>query len=130
MLLSSHLLGEIEQTATHIGIVNEGRLVLEGELSRLKAEVAPEIGLRVGDPARAARVLQDHGLTLSQDAEGLLARLRPGDDGDATTAAVNRALIEAGVPVFAIGPRARSLEGIYRSVSDGASSQTRTPETV
>ena len=31
VLLSSHLLGEIEQTATHIGIVNEGRLVLEGE---------------------------------------------------------------------------------------------------
>ncbi len=128
VLLSSHLLGEIEHTATHIGIVNEGRLVLEGELARLKAELAPEIGLRVGDPARAARVLKDHDLTLSEDAEGMVARLRPGADHDATTAAVNKALIEAGVPVFAIGPRSRSLEGIYRSVSDGAA-QTRNPET-
>lgn len=126
VLLSSHLLGEIEQTATHIGIVNQGRLVLEGELARLKADLAPEIGLRVGDPARAAKVLKAHDLTLSQDAEGMVARLRPGADHDATTAAVNRALIEAGVEVFAIGPRARSLEGIYRAVSDGA----RTPETV
>lgn len=47
VLLSSHLLGEIEQTATHIGIVHDGRLVLEGELAVLKADLAPEIGLRV-----------------------------------------------------------------------------------
>ena len=126
VLLSSHLLGEIEQTATHIGIVHEGRLVLEGELARLKADLAPEIGLRVGDAARAARVLNDHDLTLSEDADGMIVRLRSGADHDATTAAVNRALVEAGVEVFAIGPRARSLEGIYRSVSDGALN----PETV
>ena len=129
VLLSSHLLGEIEQTATHVGIVSDGRLVLEGELARLKAELAPEIGLRVCDPARAAQVLKAHDLTLSEDAEGMVARLRPVADHDATTAAVNKALIEAGVSVFAIGPRARSLEGIYRSVSD-ATTKARNPETV
>lgn len=126
VLLSSHLLGEIEQTATHIGIVSEGRLVLEGELARLKADLAPEIGLRVDDEGRAAAVLRARDLTLVQDAEGWAARLRPGDDPDTATAGLNRALVEAGVEVFAIAPRARSLEGIYRSVSDGA----RKPETV
>lgn len=126
VLLSSHLLGEIEQTATHIGIVSHGKLVLEGELARLKADLAPEIGLRVDDEDRAAEVLKAHDLTLTQDAEGMVARLRPGADHDAATAAINRALVEARVDVFAIGPRARSLEGIYRSVSDGA----RTLETV
>ena len=50
VLLSSHLLGEIEQTATHIGIVNQGKLVLEGELAQLKADLAPEIVVRVNDP--------------------------------------------------------------------------------
>ena len=114
VLLSSHLLGEIEQTATHIGIVNEGRLVLEGELARLKAELAPEIGLRVGDEGRAAEVLRSRDLTLVQDGEGWAARLRPGDDSDAATAGLNRALVEAGVEVFAIAPRARSLEGRLR----------------
>ena len=39
MLLSSHLLGEIEQTATHVGIVDQGRLVLEGDLRTLKADL-------------------------------------------------------------------------------------------
>ncbi|MFN3352292.1 MAG: ABC transporter ATP-binding protein, partial [Brevundimonas sp.] len=114
VLLSSHLLGEIEQTATHVGIVHRGRLVLEGDLARLKADQAPEIALRVDDSARAAQVLRAHDVTVSEGAEGLIARLRPGRDHDATTAALARALVEAGVGVFSIGARAASLEGIYR----------------
>jgi hypothetical protein len=71
-------------------------------------------------------VLRARDLTLIQDAEGWAARLRPGEDPDAATAGLNAALVGAGVRVFAIAPRARSLEGIYRSVSDGA----RKPETI
>jgi len=128
VLLSSHLLGEIEQTATHIGIVNEGRLVLEGELSRLKSELAPEIAVRTDDPERAAEVLRGRDLTVVTGDDGLTARLRSGDDADQKSAELNRALIQAGLSVFAIGPRARSLEGIYRDVSQP--SQNRQPETV
>ncbi len=128
VLLSSHLLGEIEQTATHIGIVNEGRLVLEGELARLKADLRPEIVIRTGDAARAASVLKGRDLTLSEEGGDLIARLRSGDDADRTTASLNRLLVEAGVEVFAIGARARSLEGIYRDVA--APSVQRQPETV
>lgn len=117
VLLSSHLLSEIEQTATHVGILSRGRLVLEGELSALKAELTPEIGLRVDDPVRAAAVLRSFDLSLREDAHGLVARLRAGADHDGVASALNRALVEAGVGVIAIGPRARSLEGIYRDVS-------------
>ena len=117
VLLSSHLLGEIEQTASHIGIVHEGRLVLEGDLARLKADLAPEIALRVDDGARAAAVLRSHDLSLSEQGGELVAQLRRGDDHDLACAGLNRALVEAGVSVFAITPRARSLEGIYRQVS-------------
>ena len=127
VLLSSHLLGEIEQTATHIGIVNEGRLVLEGELSRLKSELAPEIAVRTDDPVRAAAVLRGWDLTIVESADGLTARLRSGDDADRKSAELNRALVDAGLSVFAIGPRARSLEGIYRDVSRPTSN--RPPET-
>lgn len=117
VLLSSHLLGEIEQTATHVGILSEGRLVLEGELARLKADLAPEIGLRVDDITRARAVLARHDLTVEDQSDGLTLRLRPGQDHEALTAAVNRDLVGAGLAVFALAPRARSLEGIYRAVS-------------
>ncbi|MAL58195.1 MAG: ABC transporter ATP-binding protein, partial [Brevundimonas sp.] len=96
VLLSSHLLGEIEQTATHVGVIHQGRLVVEGEMAQLKAELAPEIGLRVDDPARARAVLRSRDLTLSDDADGLVARLRPGDDHDQVCAALNRDLVAAG----------------------------------
>jgi ABC-type multidrug transport system ATPase subunit len=117
VLLSSHLLGEIEQIATHVGIVHEGRLVLEGELARIKADLAPEIALRVDDPSRASAVLKPFDLAVSAVGGDLLARLSPGADPDAAVPAMNRALVEAGVAVFAIGARARSLEGIYRQAS-------------
>jgi lantibiotic transport system ATP-binding protein len=117
VLLSSHLLGEIEQTATHVGILSEGRLVLEGELSRLKAELAPEMLVQTDDAARAAALATARGFAVSATEDGLLARLKPGDDVQAASAALNRALVQADIAVFAIGPRARSLEGIYRDAA-------------
>jgi ABC-2 type transport system ATP-binding protein len=123
VLLSSHLLGEIEQTATHVGVVNDGRLVLEGELARLKADLAPEIVLRTGDDARAAELLAGRDLVAIQSQAGLIAPLRPGDDVDQAAAALNRALVQAGIAVFAIGPRDRSLEDIYRRVAVPAQRQ-------
>lgn len=117
VLLSSHLLGEIEQTASHIGIIHEGRQVLEGELARLKADLAPEIALRVDNPERAKTILRARDLTLSTQGDELVAQLRRGEDQDRVCAELNRTLVEAGVAVFALAPRARSLEGIYRQVS-------------
>lgn len=128
VLLSSHLLGEIEQIATHVGIVHEGRLVLEGELARIKADLAPEISLRVDDIARATAVLKPFDLVMATTGEGMTARLRPGDDPDAAVPAMTRALVEAGVAVLAIGARPRSLEGIYREAS--APDATRQSELV
>ena len=117
VLLSSHLLGEIEQTATHVGIVHQGRLVLEGELARLKADLAPEIAVETDDPARAAELAAARGFSVARAPDRIVASLRPGEDARAASAALNRALVEADIAVFSIGPRARTLEGIYRDVS-------------
>ena len=117
VLLSSHLLGEIEQTATHVGILSQGRLVLEGALERLKAELEPEIAFSVDDAARGAALATARGFEVATADDGLVARLKPGDDARTAAAALNRALVEADVAVFSIGARPRSLEGIYREVS-------------
>ncbi len=117
VLLSSHLLGEIEQTATHVGIIHEGRLVLEGELARLKADLAPEIAVETDDPVRAAELARARGFAVSPSPDRIVVGLKPGEDARAASAVLNRALVEADIAVFAIGPRARTLEGIYREVS-------------
>lgn len=123
VLLSSHLLGEIEQTATHVGVVNDGRLVLEGELSRLKADLAPEILLRTGDDARAVQALLASGHSPVAFEGGLSVALRPGQDLDQAAAELVRVLVAGGAPVFAVGPKPRSLEDIYRGVAASRSSQ-------
>ncbi|WP_374517036.1 ABC transporter ATP-binding protein [Brevundimonas sp.] len=117
VLLSSHLLGEIEQTATHVGILSQGRLVLQGALERLKAELEPEIAFSVDDAARGAALARARGFEVAAADDGLTARLKPGEDAGTAAAALNRALVEADVAVFSIAPRPRSLEGIYREVS-------------
>lgn len=122
VLLSSHLLGEIEQTATHVGVVNDGALVLEGELARLKADLAPELVLRTGDDTRAVSLLLAQGRSPVAAETGLTVALRPGEDSDQAAAAITRLLVEGGASVFAIGPRERSLEDIYRRVAGFRSS--------
>ena len=117
VLLSSHLLGEIEQTATHVGIVHHGKLVLEGDLARLKADLAPEIAVETDDPARAATLAIACGFVVARASDRIVVSLKPGEDARAASASLNRALVEADIAVFAIGPRARTLEGIYREVA-------------
>ncbi len=117
VLVSSHLLGEIEQTATHVGILHEGRLVVEGSLAQLKAGLAPELAIDVDDFDRAGALAQARGFSVQRTPDALIARLAPRDDARVAAAALNRALVEAGVAVFSIAHRARSLEGIYRDAA-------------
>lgn len=117
VLLSSHLLGEIEQTATHVGILNEGRLVVEGELAALKASLSPEICIETDDPTRAGALAEAHGFAVERGPEMLIARLAPRDDARAAAAALNRAFVAADIAVFSLAQRAKSLEGIYRDAA-------------
>ncbi len=118
ILLSSHLLGEIEQVATHVGILSLGRLVVQDSLERLRAEQSPELQIRVDDPARAASLLRSWDLWVSDCGPNLVVRLRDGQNHDQTCSALNADLVGSGIRVFALGARAPSLEGIYERASN------------
>jgi len=120
VLLSSHLLGEIEQTATHVGILSEGRLVLEGALRELKAGLGTEVSVGTDNFAHAAEVARAHGFDVECRAETLVARLAPGEETRAASAALNRVLCVAGVRVHALAVHERSLESLYRHAGQPA----------
>ena len=118
VLLSSHMLGEIEQIATHIGIVSEGSLVLEGVLEDLKDGLAAEVAIHTDTPDYAAGIAREHGFDVVREADTLVARFAPGEDVRNATAALNRVLcIAGGVSIHALTPRQRSLEALYRRAS-------------
>ena len=117
VLLSSHLLGEIEQTATHVGILSQGRLVLEGALAELKAGLAMEVCVETDAPERAAGIARAHGFDIEHRAEVLIARFAPGEESRRATAELNRVLCAAGIAIHALAPQQRSLETLYRDAA-------------
>src|SRR5262249_26328410 len=64
--LSIHLLAEVEQLATHVGIVGRGRLLFEGTLAQLQGRRRPRFVLEVDRPADAAAVLRQAGWTVER----------------------------------------------------------------
>ena len=72
VVVSSHLLSEIDQIAGTVGIIREGQLVFQDSLSALHAHSRPSLALRTTDNAAAAELLSRSGLSCRQEA-GYLA---------------------------------------------------------
>ncbi|HEV7352660.1 MAG TPA: ABC transporter ATP-binding protein [Brevundimonas sp.] len=114
VLLSSHLLGEIEQTASHVGILVAGRLKVQGALAELRDRTPPELEVDCDDAGKARALLQSAGLQLLDGDAGVTVRLASRDGPwVAQAAALNRRLVEAGLAVSRLAPRQRSLERLY-----------------
>jgi len=109
VLLSSHLLGEIERIATSVGIINEGRMVFQGSLDSLRARSRGEIRIATGDNDAAQSLLLEHGYR--PVAAG--GRLVFGPLADREVAAINRLLVSRDIPVIRIEERRRSLEDMF-----------------
>ena len=62
VFVSSHLLGEVEQVCSHVGVMRAGRLVFQGPLEELRATGAARIRVETAEPAAAAAVLERLGL--------------------------------------------------------------------
>jgi len=113
VFLSSHLLAEVEQLCTRVGVLDAGRLVLQDDLAVLRA---PTGRIRVDTPdADQVAALLD-GQVEHRDGQQLLVRYED-------AAALNARLVEAGLRVSAIGPHQRTLEEIVLSVTGAGSDQ-------
>jgi lantibiotic transport system ATP-binding protein len=63
VLLSTHLLSEVEQICTQVGVMHQGRLVAQAPLAELRAGAAPRVRVQTDRPEDAARSLRELGLT-------------------------------------------------------------------
>jgi lantibiotic transport system ATP-binding protein len=111
VFLSSHLLAEVEQTVTHIGLLHQGVLMAQGPIGEQLASVSSELVIRAGDLSAAAGVLRAAGYAPSPAAAD--GRLVLQDIGDPEAAAINRRLIEAGVEVVELSHGRPSLETLF-----------------
>ncbi|MEN9574518.1 MAG: hypothetical protein RL514_2373 [Verrucomicrobiota bacterium] len=119
ILLSSHLLNEVEQLCTRIAVLNQGKKVFEGTLADAK-QTKQWVRLKVGDFARAAAsLLADQLITDTRD--GSLVALA---DGVKTDALVRR-LVALDIPVFEVAPEEETLESFYLTLMHDSRAEGR-----
>ncbi|MDQ6937505.1 MAG: ATP-binding cassette domain-containing protein [Actinomycetota bacterium] len=113
VLVSSHLLSEIEQIATHVAIMSAGKLLRQGTLSDVLSDGDAVIRVTTPDLDQAARVLGDLGRQgISTDAVSVTARL-----GDAVAEDVAAALVTAGVRIRGFSIDRPDLEDLFVAIT-------------
>lgn len=100
IFLSSHLLAEVEQLCTRIGVLDRGRLIVQSQLEDLQTPTGRTL---VQTPDAAAALALLNGRVEHRDGERLLVR-------GADSAALNALLVGAGIRVRELGPERRTLE--------------------
>jgi ABC-2 type transport system ATP-binding protein len=109
VFVSSHLLAEVEQVCTHVGVMRTGRLVFQGPLDELRHTGAARVRIETSDPPAAVAVLRQLGLPDPQVAGAEVSALL----GDFPVEKICADLVHAGVGVRGLGVVAPSLEELF-----------------
>ncbi|MGE4120391.1 MAG: ATP-binding cassette domain-containing protein [Solirubrobacterales bacterium] len=118
VLLSSHLLGEVEELCNRVAIVRRGGVAYQGSLAELKRQAGGGYLLRSTDDDVARRVAA---------AQAGISELRAGVEGgltfdaesDAAVGALSLALTESGALIIELSPRQASLEDLFFKLTEG-----------
>jgi ABC-2 type transport system ATP-binding protein len=116
VVLSSHLLPEVEELCNRVAIVQHGRIVYEGRIADLKRSAGTTYRLSTTDDERALAVCRaQHGVRDLRSDEG---RISFTADEEAV-AALSQALVEAGALIRALVPGTATLEDLFFSLTEG-----------
>ena len=113
VLISSHLLGEMEQMVEQVGIIDHGHILFEGPLTELQRHSRGNVTLRLLDPTKAAPILRANGLTAHSDS--CVVTLPPLQD--ALLADLVQKLAAGGAGIVELTPHTKTLEEIFLSLT-------------
>jgi ABC-type multidrug transport system ATPase subunit len=113
VLISSHLLGEVEQMCTRVGVIRKGKIVAEGTVDQLRG--AATLTVRAAPEATAKAILiaaagVENVTALADGGFSLVVDLQ-------RTADINRQLVQAGVAVTELHADERSLEDVFMELT-------------
>jgi ABC-2 type transport system ATP-binding protein len=119
VVLSSHLLDEVEKTCDAAAIVDSGRVVAQGSIAELTASGERVIDIGCSDAIQARKLFDRHPAIahVSQTADGVVLTLRDHTADRDVAAELNRTLVEAGVDVYRLEVSRASLETRFLEVT-------------
>ena len=114
ILLSSHILAEVEELCNRVAIIRSGRIIYEGFLAELLRSAGAGYRLRATDSERAAAVLRENGVLDVQRSNGELRfQAEP-----AAVEAASVALGRAGIGISALVPHTATLEELFLDMTE------------
>ena len=118
VVLSSHLLDEVERTCDAVAIVDRGKVIRQGPIAQLLAGSSFEVQVECSEPDRAGGLLGGtaFGAHMQIGPDGLAITLPEGTERDAI-AEVNRLLVEGGISVYRLEHIQASLESWFLEVT-------------
>ena len=128
VLLSSHLLAEVEELCNRVAIVRSGRIVYEGEIAALKRGAGTAYRVETTDDERALRIVsaQPGATDARVDEHGRITFTAD----ERVAAELSQALVEAGALIKVLTPQTVTLEDLFFSLTEGdaVGMPTRQPE--
>jgi ABC-2 type transport system ATP-binding protein len=122
IFISSHILPELAEFCNKIGVIEQGSLVVSGQVDAIMSQVSGgriyEIAFRDGLDHAAARVAEVSGVSEAKIVDGAVHATLAGPEVDA--AEVLKALVERGLPVTSFSELEADLEDIFMKVTRGA----------
>ena len=117
IVLSSHLLPEVEELCNRVAIVQTGKIVYEGEIAALKRTAGASYSLSTTDDGKALEVAGAQpgieNVRLQQRQVWFNAA------GESAVAELSQALVEAGALILSLTPQTASLEQLFFSLTEG-----------
>ena len=115
VFLSTHLLSEVEQVATHIGIIQAGRLRFQGTLDDLQAQMREQVVVGVDQPEMAVQHLLQAGWAVQSNGGH---RLAIAANGRSDAALINAQLVAQGVNVYRLELERPTLEDVFMALTN------------
>jgi ABC-2 type transport system ATP-binding protein len=109
VLVSSHLLSEIDQMATQVGIINNGNMIFQDSIERLRQKQKPLLKVGVNDVMKAKTILKE--LELEADLQDDFLWLSQTDP--TFVSKINSILVHSGLSVYRLEEVKRTLEDIF-----------------
>ncbi len=125
VLLSSHLMTEVEELCNRVAIVRAGAIVYEGEIAELKRTAGGSYRLHTTDDDRALEVSRAHPGLQDVRREGDAIRFSGAEDA---VGQLSRALVNAELLILALSPESATLEDLFFSLTEGPESVAEGPE--
>lgn len=116
VLVSSHLLSEIEQIATYVGIINQGEMIFQGTMKELTAKSKPQLFIETPDPVLAAGALIQHGWTAGAESIEPNEVVTPIVDRQQSSEMI-KVLVEHNHPIYRVTEKKKTLEEIFTELT-------------